>query len=74
MPIKVIIKEYDFFDVVYLKNDEEQLAWEIYNLIATPLGNIFVLFRNGEIIEAYENQISKDRNTVKALGGRNNDD
>jgi hypothetical protein len=74
MPIKVIIKEYDFFDVVYLKNDDEQLAWEISEVITTPLGNIFCLFRNGEIIEAYEGQFSKERDKVKALGGRNNDD
>lgn len=69
MPIRVNLKEYDFRDVVFLKNDEDQLPWEIYHVILTCIGNIFVLFRNGDVIEVYEEQFTKERNMVKVVGG-----
>jgi hypothetical protein len=69
MPIKILIKDYDFGEMVYLLTDPEQIPFEIYHVIATPLGNVFCLFRNGEIIEAYEHQFSKDRDMVKVVGG-----
>lgn len=68
MPIKIHIKDHDFGDTVYIRTDSEQLPWEIDSVIATPLGLIYNLFRNGEIIEVYEHQFTKERDTLKMVG------
>ena len=53
MPIKILIKEHNFGDTVYLRTDSEQLPWEIDHVTATPLGIIYGLFRNGDMKDAY---------------------
>lgn len=68
MPIKILIKEHDFGDTVYLRTDSEQLPWEIDHVTATPLGIIYGLFRNGDMIDAYEHQFTKDRDMLKVVG------
>lgn len=70
MPISIRIKDYDFGDIVYLRTDMEQLPWEIDHVIATPIGIMFALFKNGEVIEVYEHQFTKERDMVLVTGGQ----
>lgn len=67
MPIR-IKTDLEWGDIFYLKTDPGQLEYKLVKVSVTP-GNavIFELSHNGEIVEVYDFEASKERDIQKAL-------
>jgi hypothetical protein len=64
----------DWFQLVYLKTDVEQCAWQLVGVTLTPNGPTFTISKAGEYIDVYEDEFSIDVNTELKFGLENNFD
>lgn len=68
--------DYKFGQVLFLKNDFEQLEYLLTRIILLPKGNIVfeLLSPSGEYLEAWEGLVSKERNILKMQGIEDKED
>lgn len=71
MTIKI---PYDFGDIVYLKNDPGQKTYEFVGFEGRPGSILYILDYMGEEITVYDFQTSKDKDILKALEGKKDDE
>ena len=62
----------DWFDVVYLKTDLEQNPWIIVGVFLSPNGPMFTISKEGETVEVYEGEFTRELNKELKLGIENN--
>jgi hypothetical protein len=60
-----------WYQMVYLKTDENQYPWMLVGIILSPNGPMFTISRDGDVIDVYEGEISTEINTELKLGIEN---
>lgn len=60
--------KYEFGEVVYIKNDEDQTEFIVVGIIARPGALLLEVSYLGDVSEVYEFEVSKTLNKLKKLG------
>lgn len=55
-------------DILYFKNDPEQREFILIGVIARPGCIVLELRYDGDLIEAYEFEVSKEKDDLKSMG------
>lgn len=63
--------DYEWYQFVYLKTDEEQKPWMLVSVLITPNGPMFTVAREGEQIDLYEGEFTTEVDTELKLGIEN---
>lgn len=63
--------DYEWYQFVYLKTDEEQKPWMLVGVLLTPNGPMFSIAQDGEVLDVYEGEFTNDVNTELKLGLEN---
>lgn len=73
MPIRYK-SDIDWFEIVYLKTDLEQNPWTLVGVLLSPNGPMFTISREGETIDVYEGEFTREVNKELRLGIKNDFD
>lgn len=73
MPIRYK-SEIDWFEIVYLKTDLEQNPWTLVGVLLSPNGPMFTISKEGETIDVYDGEFTREVNKELRLGIKNDFD
>lgn len=59
--------KYNLGDMVYLVTESDQNAWQVIQVTITPSGNMYYLSCGTSTYQAYEIEVSGEKNILKSI-------